>query len=52
MNKYLLFTPDDILYTGLTLVGFTEDRQQVCCDTSPLRFRLLYGSNPLVYSEL
>jgi hypothetical protein len=46
MNNYRVFTPDDILYTGLTLVGFTEDRLQVCrdTDTSLVQFRSHYGS--------
>lgn len=52
MNNFLVHTPDEILYTGLTLVGFSDDRQQVCRDTSLVRFRSHYGSNPLVYSEL
>jgi hypothetical protein len=52
MNNNLLYTPDNILSIGLALAGFTEDCQQVCRDTSLTRFPSLYGSNPIVYSEL
>lgn len=51
-NNLQLHTPDECMHIGLSLVGFTERRRQVCRETMLSRFRAHYGSNPIVYSEL
>jgi hypothetical protein len=49
----VIFTADEILARGLSLVGYNRSRQEnVSRDTNLKRFRSHYGSNPIVYAQI
>jgi hypothetical protein len=49
----VIYTADEILSIGLTLMGFPHERQEsVSRDKNLDRFRSHYGSNPVVYAQI
>jgi hypothetical protein len=53
LTNMVVFSPDEILARGLSLMGIDHGHQnKVCRKTNLDCFRSLYGSNPVVYAQI